>query len=243
MSTQVTGFYRFARGVLNTFLPPWIRLRTSGSDNLPRQGGFILVWNHTSQVDPVIACWFVARRGYAVRFAAKIEAFRAPVVGPIFRGLRLVPVDRRSKDPGAVLAHMKQALADGDCIGISPEGTLTQDPDVWPMRLKTGAARLALDTRAPVVPMVMWGPHRILPYAGKFPNLRPRQKVDLTVLPAVDLSDLYSEAGSDDHAAVETATARILAALTAGVADLRGEQPPDKAWDPATKARTVVRQA
>lgn len=241
MSTEVTGFYRFARGVLTTFLTPWIRLRAEGHENLPRKGGFILVWNHTSQVDPVIACWFVARQGFAVRFASKIEVFRVPIVGQIFRGLRLVPVDRSAKDPGAVLAQLGQALAEGDCVGISPEGTLTSDPDGWPMKLKTGAARLALDTGAPIVPLVMWGPQDILPYAAKVPDLRPRRPVSVRVGAPVDLADLMSEAGSADRAAVEEATRRILAALTEGVAHLRGEEAPEKVWDPATGARTLQR--
>ncbi|WP_026460094.1 lysophospholipid acyltransferase family protein [Schaalia suimastitidis] len=240
MSTRsigVTGFYRFARTVLTIVLSPWIRVKASGAEHIPTDGGFIAVCNHVSYVDGVLSCWQMARMGVPVRIMAKIELFSVPVVGAIFRALRLVPVDRKSKVPGAALAPTAEALRSGEAVAIYPEGTLTSDPDFWPMKLKTGAARLALDTQVPVIPYVQWGGQKIFPDGVKFPDIRPGRKVTAVVGTPVDLSDLYSEAGSADHEAVEEATRRIHAALVAEVAAIRGETPPDGTWDPQLQQR------
>jgi 1-acyl-sn-glycerol-3-phosphate acyltransferase len=111
-----------------------------------------------------------------------------------------------------------------------PEGTLTRDPDLWPMRGKTGAARIALTTGCPVVPMAHWGAHRVLaPYATR-PKLLPPQTVSVVIGPPVDLSDLM---GQEQTAEVlQQATDRIMDAITALVADLRDEAPPTARLDP-----------
>ena len=122
-------------------------------------------------------------------------------------------------------------------VGIFPEGTLTRDPDQWPMEFKSGAARLALDTGVPVIPVSQWGPQDIMaPYNAKGIDMRPGRRVSYHFGEPVDLSDLMSPAGSENHEAVNEATKRISDAVRAGVGKLRGLPVPEKVWDPATQA-------
>ena len=114
--------------------------------------------------------------------------------------------------------------------GNHPEGGRTHDPQLWPQRGRTGVARLALATHAPVIPVAQWGTHRVMP--GRkltFPRLRPKQTVTVVAGAPVDLSDLYGRA--DDPEAMRIATDRIMAAVTALVEGLRGELAPADVWD------------
>ena len=234
--SEVSGFYAFAKGVLTPIMTPWVKFTVTGEENLPTQGGFLLVSNHLSNVDPLCLCWYFMKRNTAVRFLAKKSMFSVPVFGWIIKGMGLIPVNRDS-NPSAVLAPTREALTAGEVVGIYPEGTLTRDPDHWPMEFKSGAARLALDTGVTVIPLSQWGPQDIMaPYNAKGMDMRPGRRVSYYFGEPVDLSDLMSPAGSEDHDAVNAATARILAAVREGVGQLRGLPVPDTVWDPATQA-------
>ena len=234
--SAVSGFYSFAKGVLTPIMTPWVKFSVTGEENLPTEGGFLLVSNHLSNVDPLCLCWYFMKRNTAVRFLAKKSMFSVPVFGWIIKGMGLIPVNRDS-NPSAVLAPTREALTAGEVVGIYPEGTLTRDPDHWPMEFKSGAARLALDTGVTVIPLSQWGPQDIMaPYNAKGMDMRPGRRVSYYFGEPVDLSDLMSPAGSEDHDAVNAATARILAAVREGVGQLRGLPVPDTVWDPATQA-------
>ena len=234
--SAVSGFYAFAKGVLTPIMTPWVKFTVTGEENLPTEGGFLLVSNHLSNVDPLCLCWYFMKRNTAVRFLAKKSMFSVPVFGWIIKGMGLIPVNRDS-NPSAVLAPTREALTAGEVVGIYPEGTLTRDPDHWPMEFKSGAARLALDTGVTVIPLSQWGPQDIMaPYNAKGMDMRPGRRVSYYFGEPVDLSDLMSPAGSEDHDAVNAATARILAAVREGVGQLRGLPVPDTVWDPATQA-------
>ena len=234
--SAVSGFYAFAKGVLTPIMTHWIKFTVSGEENLPAQGGYLLVPNHLSNVDPLCLCWYFMKRDTAVRFLAKKSMFSVPVFGWIIKGMGLIPVNRDS-NPSAVLAPTREALKAGEVVGIFPEGTLTRDPDQWPMEFKSGAARLALDTGVPVIPVSQWGPQDIMaPYNAKGMDMRPGRRVSYHFGEPVDLSDLMSPAGSQDHDAVNEATLRISDAVRAGVGKLRGLPVPEKVWDPATQA-------
>ena len=88
-----------------------------------------------------------------------------------------------------MLKVAEQALADGECVIIYPEGTATRDPDQWPMIAKTGVARLALATGVPVIPVAQWGAQDILPYGEVKPHVAPRKLVRMLAGPPVDLSE------------------------------------------------------
>ena len=234
--SAVSGFYAFAKGVLTPIMIPWVKFTVTGEENLPTQGGFLLVSNHLSNVDPLCLCWYFMKRNTAVRFLAKKSMFSVPVFGWIIKGMGLIPVNRDS-NPSAVLAPTREALTAGEVVGIYPEGTLTRDPDQWPMEFKSGAARLALDTGVTVIPLSQWGPQDIMaPYNAKGMDMRPGRRISYHFGAPVDLSDLIGPAGSEDHDAVNAATARILQAVREGVGQLRGLPVPDTVWDPATQA-------
>ena len=234
--SAVSGFYTFAKGVLTPIMTPWITFTVTGEENLPAEGGFLLVPNHLSNVDPLCLCWYFMKRDTAVRFLAKKSMFSVPVFGWIIKGMGLIPVNRDS-NPSSVLAPTREALKAGEVVGIFPEGTLTRDPDQWPMEFKSGAARLALDTGVPVIPVSQWGPQDIMaPYNAKGIDMRPGRRVSYHFGEPVDLSDLMSPAGSEDHEAVNEATKRISDAVRAGVGKLRGLPVPERVWDPATQA-------
>ena len=234
--SAVSGFYAFAKGVLTPIMTPWVKFTVTGEENLPTEGGFLLVSNHLSNVDPLCLCWYFMKRNTAVRFLAKKSMFSVPVFGWIIKGMGLIPVNRDS-NPSAVLAPTREALTAGEVVGIYPEGTLTRDPDQWPMEFKSGAARLALDTGVTVIPLSQWGPQDIMaPYNAKGMDMRPGRRISYHFGAPVDLSDLIGPAGSEDHDAVNAATARILAAVREGVGQLRGQPVPDTVWDPATQA-------
>jgi len=234
--SAVSGFYAFAKGVLTPIMTPWVKFTVTGEENLPTEGGFLLVSNHLSNVDPLCLCWYFMKRNTAVRFLAKKSMFSVPVFGWIIKGMGLIPVNRDS-NPSAVLAPTREALTAGEVVGIYPEGTLTRDPDQWPMEFKSGAARLALDTGVTVIPLSQWGPQDIMaPYNAKGMDMRPGRRISYHFGAPVDLSDLIGPAGSEDHDAVNAATARILQAVREGVGQLRGLPVPDTVWDPVTQA-------
>ena len=111
-----------------------------------------------------------------------------------------------------------------------PEGTITKDPDGWPMRGKTGAARIALQTGCPVIPIGQWGAQDILPaYSVKFHAL-PRRTAHYKVGDPVDLTDLMGRPITNE--VLREATERIMAAIIELVADLRHETPPTVRFDP-----------
>ena len=105
----------------------------------------LVVMNHISHIDPPIDAVFVHRNGRVPRFLAKDSLFRMPVFKHMISGAGSIPVYRASASAGDSLVAAKEALRDGKLVVIYPEGTITRDPDGWPMRSRTGVARLALD--------------------------------------------------------------------------------------------------
>ena len=122
----------------------------------------------------------------------------------------------------------------GEAIVLSPEGTLTRDPNLWPMDGKTGAARIALATKAPIIPVAHWGAHLVLaPYSKKL-KLFPRKTMIVQAGKPVDLSDLYGQEITGD--VLKVATSRIMDAITKELAAIRNETPPAQRM-PWTKER------
>jgi 1-acyl-sn-glycerol-3-phosphate acyltransferase len=122
-----------------------------------------------------------------------------------------------------------QAVRDGECVGIYPEATLTRDPGLWPMVGKTGAARVALETGAPVVPIAQWGPQQLLPPYGKRPKLFPRATMHVWAGPPVDLAEFQGR--PIDGPLLREVTERIMAAITELLEEIRGEQAPAVRFD------------
>jgi 1-acyl-sn-glycerol-3-phosphate acyltransferase len=147
-----------------------------------------------------------------------------------------IPVERAGANRANPLTTAALVASRGSGVIVYPEGTLTRDPGLWPMRGKTGAVRLALGADIPLVPAAHWGTERFLPPYGRWLRIIPRQHITVRFGEPVDLSDLR---GLDLEPAVVTeATDRLMAAITALVADLRAETAPTERWDPAAHNQT-----
>lgn len=201
---RVPRLWRFLLAVAPVVLFPFCRLRVCGVVPPELRGGpLILAANHVSPVDPVVMMAACHRVGLAPRFMATGGVFRAPVVGSVMRWCGHIRVDRRSERVAQALPDAAAALRAGSTVLVYPEGRIGLDPWMWPERGKTGAARLAGLSGAPVVPVAQWDTHRVLPYAS------PRGLVKSLVLALwrrpvvhvrfgvpVDLSGLAGSAGT-----------------------------------------------
>ena len=212
-----------------TTRPNWIDGR-----KIPEAGGCLLVPNHVSYADPLTIAHLVYDHGRLPHFLAKSELFANKVLGFLLRGLGQIPVDRFSRNAAGAYDAAVAGVRRGECLVVYPEGTITRDPDLWPMKGKSGAARIALETGCPVIPIGQWGAQDLMGPNEKRPHVFPRKTVAMKVGDPVDLSDLLAQQRSP--AVVAEATARIMGAVTALVAELRGEQPPAEPFD----ARTTV---
>ena len=221
------GFwYRVAIGILKPPTVVFTKRRAEGVELVPA-GGIILASNHISHADPVVLADFVLydlRR--APRFLAKRELFRGNgLVGRVMRGAGQIPVDRRAPDASKALGPAVEALRRGETVVIYPEGTVSREPDKWPMLGRTGVARLALLSGAPVVPVAQWGAQDVHDtYRGPGLHLRPRRLMRFRVGPPVDLSPW---AGQELTAEVlRAATDAVMDAITAELEVVRGERAP-----------------
>ncbi|CAN5619925.1 lysophospholipid acyltransferase family protein [soil metagenome] len=211
-----------------TTKPIWV-----DGTKVPATGGCVIVMNHLSHVDPLTAAHFTYDHGRLPRYLAKSGLFRNPVLGFFMRSAGQIPVERASTHAAGAYAAAVAAVRAGECIVVYPEGTITRDPDLWPMTGKSGAARIALETGCPVIPVGQWGAQALLaPYAKK-PDLFPRKTIHMVVGDPVDLSDLVDQPRT--AALLQRATDRILDEITALVAGIRGEEPPEHRYDMLTQ--------
>ena len=206
----------------------------------PAAGAFILAPNHYSEIDPLVigvAMWKVGRMP---RFLAKASLFRVPILGAIMRASKQVPVERadaaRSADP---LTVARQITEHGLAVIIYPEGSLTRDPDYWPMRGKFGAVRMALDADIPIIPVAHWGTQLVLPRYGRL-SLFPRKKIVVRFGDPVDLSGYRGK--PMNTALLTAATIVVMNDITVLLEQLRGETAPVERWDPAAKHQSETGQ-
>lgn len=210
------------------------RIDIRGAEKLPREGAYVLAPNHHSEFDPLTVSVATWRMGRAPRFLAKESLFRVPVLGAVMRAAKMVPV-YRGKQGSQALRQADILVENRTGVVVYPEGTLTRDPDLWPMRGKSGAVRIALAGGLPVIPVAHWGEQQIMPRYGKLRVFPPRRRVSVLVGDPVDLSDLVHEGDRDakaERAAIEEGTERVMAAITALLEELRGEKAPGERWDP-----------
>ena len=211
-----------------------------GYQHFPRQGGMLVAGNHLSYADWAAMALFVHEARRYPAFMIKSSAFNVKGIGALLRGCGQLPVRRGEADAANVLKVAEQALGDGECVVIYPEGTATRDPEQWPMLAKTGVARLALATKVPVVPVAIWGAQDILPYGSTKPHLWPRHTVHMLAGPPVDLTEFEGKPFTRD--VLRAATNKIMGDVAGLLAELRGGQPPAEPYHPAI-ARRAARQA
>jgi 1-acyl-sn-glycerol-3-phosphate acyltransferase len=221
--------WRFGLRLSLVLVPPFCRLRvtTTMPYGLTR-GPLILAGNHIANVDPVVMTAACAQMRIGPRMMATGGLFRAPVLGPLMRAAGHIPVDRGRVTVTNAVPDAIAALEAGSIVFIYPEGRIGMDPGAWPERARTGVARLALTTGAPVVPVAIWGSHEVIAYHGwpamirtLFASLRRRPVVRVHFGAPVDLSGL--RAGEVGHA--QKASERIMEAIAAELAPLRKDEP------------------
>lgn len=215
------------------------RSRRETARKLP-SGPIIVISNHTSYADGVLLALACRRMGRSLRLLATSGVFGAPVLGTVARRLGFIKVKRGAADAATSLDEAAHALAEGEAVGIFPEGRLTRDPMMWPERAKTGSVRLALRTGAPIVPVAMVGSHHVISRRRVVPNLVinlvRRPKVNTSVGAPIDIRALMSigpttEPTNDE---VRLAADQVMARLVSVVAELRGERPPTPHSVPVT---------
>jgi 1-acyl-sn-glycerol-3-phosphate acyltransferase len=200
------------------------RSRFEGKEHIPATGGALMVANHISHIDPIFSGLVVHRARRVPRFLAKHSLWRTPVLGSALRGSGQIPVYRESADAQQSLRDGTLALQDGKVVVIYPEGTITRDPDGWPMYSRTGVARLALSADVPVVPFVHWGTREVLDgYNKKFRPL-PRKPITVRCGPPVDLTAYRGR--PIDAALLRETTDLIMVSVRELLAEVRGEQAP-----------------
>jgi len=204
---------------------------------LPDSGGCIVVFNHLSHIDPLLSAHFVYDHGRLPRYLAKSGLFKNRVLSFFLTAAGQIPVERLTKSAVGAYDAAVAAVRNGECVVVYPEGTLTRDPALWPMTGKSGAARIALETACPVIPVGQWGAQDLLAPYGRVPHPFPRKHVTMKAGDPVDLSDLVALPRTPE--VVQQAADRIMDVVTELVAEIRGEPAPAVRFDPR---RAGVRQ-
>ena len=208
---------------------------------VPATGGALVVANHNSNFDPLVIGDYLIWAGRWPRFLGKAELWKVPVVGFFARGCRQIPVERGTSHAVDSLKAAKDAIDAGEMVAIYPEGTVGTDPEGWPMTARSGAARLALQLRCPVIPVGQWGAQNLLPAYAKVPRLHKRPRVRVLAGPPVDLSPYRPAPGEVPGVrSLLRATAAITADITSLVAQLRGEAPPAQVWNPKVHGQSAT---
>jgi len=221
--------YRNVARVLRPILMVVTKRDWRGTEHLPTDVGFVVASNHMTNVDPVTFAHFLWDNGFAPKILAKASLFKVPVLGGVLRATGQIPVYRNTTAAVDSLAAGVAAIEAGEAVAVFPEGTLTREPDLWPMAGKTGVARLALMTRAPVVPVAQWGAQDLLGRYSKWFKPIPPKKITVVAGPPVVLDDLYGR--PLDNVTLREATERVMDAITALLEDVRGEKAPAVRYD------------
>jgi 1-acyl-sn-glycerol-3-phosphate acyltransferase len=187
-------------------------------------GGIVLAANHMSWIDPLLISHVLVNNGRPPRFLAKEAIFRVPFIGWIVTDAGQIPVYRESADAAKSIRDAVAAVESGECVIVYPEGTLTRDPDLWPMSAKSGAVRIALMSGRPLVPLAHWGAQHIMRPYKKELRIIPRKRIEIRIGTPIDLSDLPT--GDLSPETMRIGTERLMDAITALLAEIRQEQPP-----------------
>jgi len=218
---------------MTTFDPwePYRDLRFAGTREHPRfgtcfiaEGGILVAPNHISWFDPFAAAYSMWMADRPPHFLGKESVFRIPFIGRLLARAGQIPVYRDTPEAGDAVRDALAALDRGECVVIYPEGTITRDPDLWPMAPKTGAVRLALASGRPLFPMAQWGAQDVMrPYKREL-RLLPRKTIRVVIGDPVDLSDLASR--PLDASTLAIAADRLMDAITELLAGLRNQPAP-----------------
>ena len=196
-----------------------MKLDIVGEENIPLQGGAVLALNHTSYLDFALGGVPADRRGRRfVRFMAKDSVFRHPVAGPLMRGMKHIPVDRH--DGSVAFETAVAAARAGELIGVFPEATMSRSLEI--KELKNGAVRMAREAEVPLIPMIVFGGHRVLSYDVR----------DFTRGRTIGMTIGRPMASSDDVDEMTHALRSTLRELLDETIDRYPDKPPGAPWIP-----------
>lgn len=209
-----------------------LQFTVTGSEYIPREGGGVLAINHTGWLDFTFAGLAAHPSDRLVRFMAKDSIFEAPVAGPLMRGMKHIPVDREAG--AAAYRAAVTALRQGELVGVFPETTISRSFELLPF--KSGAVRMSVSGKAPIIPIVIWGSQRVWT-AGHRRAIAPhRIPITIDVLPPITV-----ERGADAEAATDELHAVMDAALHAAQDryPVRPKDAEDAWWLPARLGGTA----
>ena len=152
-----------------------LKLKVTGQENIPHEGGAIIAINHVGYLDFALAGTALLPSKRYVRFMAKKEIFDNKIAGPLMRGMHHISVDRSAGSSSFVAAM--RALRSGEFIGIFPEGTISISFEI--KEIKSGAVRLAMGAGVPIIPVIVWGSQRV--WTKGVPRNLKRGKVPISI--------------------------------------------------------------
>lgn len=234
---KVSGPGKFWLGLARwVFYPLTLLLstvRVRGHERIPADGPALIVLNHVSHLDPIFDAVTVHRSSRVPRFMAKSTLWDLPLVKNVLNGTGQIPVYRGTADAQKALQAAHDGLKSGKAIVIYPDGTITKDPDGWPMTPKPGIARLALTHDIPVIPAARWGTRDIYDHYNKKFRPFPRKAVHYSFGEPLDLSEYRSD--NPDAEALREVSHLAMNRVKELLGEIREEQPPAEFYSPARK--------
>ena len=208
-----------------------VKTRVDGAKNIPDAGGAILAITHFGYLDFALVEWITWHHNRRrIRFMAKASVFARWPVGAFMRDMKHIPVDRTAGK--AAFSAAIDALASGELVGVFPEGTVSRAFEVQP--LKSGAARLAAEAGVPIIPVAVWGGHRLM---AKGQKSRMRERFGVPVLFSIGPPIVID----DDHD-IAHATAELQRELQERTDLLQSQYPVDGTghwWHPHRRGGTA----
>ncbi|MCA1831314.1 MAG: lysophospholipid acyltransferase family protein [Actinomycetota bacterium] len=214
--------YRIVKNLLVAFDKIFFRWRFDGLENIPGSGPVIVAGNHISYFDPLCQGYMVVKAKRMPRFFAKSELWKNPLLKFVLTHARQIPVERGTGETGPVEKAI-DALGEGNVVMIYPEATITTNTDLTPMQGKTGVARVALTSGAPVVPVAVWGSHWVKPKHRK-----TKQKFGRLILVKAGVPLVFDEslrARANEPEVLRDVTDRVMAELDRLVRELHKVYP------------------
>ncbi len=229
---EITWQIRLLANILRPFVRLLYKIELTGTENLPKSGGYVLAANHVTTLDALAVAYMMYFRLHrAPHFLAKEGLFRTPIVGPVLLACGQIPVFRSGRNNTDPMQSAYDVLNAGHIIGIFPEGTLTREPNQWPMRARTGAIRLSLETGVPIIPVGQWGTEAVMEtYSSKI-RPKPWHKVRIVIGKPISMEPYKNKKMSTDDL-VELSD-QVMVEITKIVEDIRGEKAPAKRFVPS----------
>ncbi|MGV8857633.1 lysophospholipid acyltransferase family protein [Rhodoglobus sp.] len=240
MKSEKTAAFRLLAFLLLPAMTFLAKYTLHDVHNVPAHGAFVMSPNHYSNIDPIVIGVAMWKIGRMPRYMAKASLFTVPVLGWLMKKSGQVPVERasRSREGGDPLKAARHIADQGLAVVVYPEGSLTREPNMWPMRGKAGAVRTALEAGIPLIPAASWGAQEILPRYSKRISVFPRKTVHIRFGEPVDLSEFKGK--HLDARTLAEATEKLMTAITALLEDLRGETAPKMRYNPADHGQSEV---